>query len=69
MTETTTTGERGESITTIRDGSKVATIHETGERFFVAMHIDHGPDGRTFCDSATYKTMRGAQRRARAFFA
>lgn len=68
MTTTTHTNARGETFTTYRQGSRVATITVEGaKKFHVVLYIDHGPAGLTFSDSATYKTHRGALKKVEAF--
>lgn len=64
----TYTNHRNETVTVLRNGSRLAEITaETSGAYYVALHIDHGQGERTFCDSATYKTERGAMRKARGF--
>lgn len=68
MTTTTHTTPRGETITYLRNGSKVASITEQANgTYYVALFIDYGQDGRSFCDSGLYKTMVGAMRKAQGF--
>lgn len=68
MTITQRTTHHGEPITWMREGKRLASITEQANgTFYVAMHIDHGDDGKSFCDSGTYKTKAGAIRKARGF--
>lgn len=59
---------RGETVTWISNGSKLASITEQADGTFrVACFIDYGQDGRSWCDGATYKTNAGALRKADGF--
>ena len=68
MNTTTQTTPRGETITNIRKGNKLATItEEHNGSLRVALFIDYGDDGRNYCDGATYKTRAGAMRKVNGF--
>lgn len=63
------TNERtGQAMTWARNGHRLASItQEPDGRLRVALFLDYGADGRTWCDGATYKTPSGAVRKVRGF--
>lgn len=68
MNTTTHQTPTGQTITHIKNGSRLATItEEAAGTYRVALFLDYGTDGLNWCDGATYKTEAGALRKARGF--
>ena len=59
---------RGNVCISVHNGCKLATLTEqTDGTVAVALFIDYGTDGRSYCDGATYKTAAGSVRKVRGF--
>ena len=68
MTTTQHTTPRGETITSMQVGSRLATITEQADGTYrVSCFIAYSDGDRNWCDGATCKTAAGAQRKAKAF--
>lgn len=60
------TDPRGDRHLAASSGSRLVSVAPTGSGVRVSTWIDHGVDGRSWCDGRNYRTAAGALRFARA---